>query len=46
VLRAREPKPGQTEKIALILKKLSGMTDEALSAELAAREVIDGEQKN
>jgi acyl carrier protein len=36
-LIAQEPKPGQTEKIALILKKLSGLTDAEASAELAAR---------
>jgi acyl carrier protein len=36
-LTALEPKPGQTEKIAMILKKLSGMTDVEASAELAAR---------
>jgi hypothetical protein len=36
-LIAQEPKPGQTEKIALILKKLSGMTDVEAGAELAAR---------
>ena len=36
-LIAQELKPGQTEKIALILKKLSGMTDVEAGAELAAR---------
>jgi amino acid adenylation domain-containing protein len=36
-LTAREQKPGQTEKIALILKKLNSMTDEDATAELAAR---------
>ena len=35
-LKTQEPKPGQTEKIGLILKKLNSMTDEELSAELAA----------
>jgi amino acid adenylation domain-containing protein len=37
MLTAREPKPGQTEKIALVLRKLSQMTEEGASAELAAR---------
>jgi amino acid adenylation domain-containing protein len=37
VLVEREAKPGQTEKIALILKKLDSMTDEDAGAELAAR---------
>jgi len=37
VLVARETKPGQTEKIALILKKIDGMTDEEAGSELAAR---------
>jgi acyl-coenzyme A synthetase/AMP-(fatty) acid ligase len=37
-LIAHEPKPGQTEKIARILKRLEGMTDEDMSAELAAIE--------
>jgi acyl carrier protein len=36
VLIAGEPKPGQTEKIALILKKLDSMTEEDAGAELAA----------
>jgi acyl carrier protein len=39
-LIAQEPKPGQMEKIALILKKISGMTDEDMDAELAAMEAI------
>jgi hypothetical protein len=38
ILIAQEPKPGQTEKIALILKRLDGMTDEDMIAELAAIE--------
>jgi len=37
-LMAREPKPGQTERIALILKKLNSMTDEDAGMELAAIE--------
>jgi acyl carrier protein len=37
-LKAREPKAGQTEKIALILKKLRSMTDEDVDAELAVLE--------
>ena len=36
-LIAQEPKPGQTEKIALVLKKLNSMSDEDAGAELAAR---------
>ena len=35
-LIAREPEPGQTEKIAIILKRLNSMTDEDVDAELAA----------
>jgi amino acid adenylation domain-containing protein len=38
VLIAQEPKPGQVEKIALILKKLNNMTEEDVDAELAALE--------
>jgi hypothetical protein len=38
VLIAQESKPGQVEKIALILKKLNDMTDEDAGAELAALE--------
>jgi hypothetical protein len=38
VLIAQEPKPGQVEKIALILKKLNNMTEEDAGAELAALE--------
>jgi amino acid adenylation domain-containing protein len=38
MLIAREPKPGQMEKIAMILTKLSNMTDEDVEAELAALE--------
>jgi hypothetical protein len=37
-LKAREPKAGQTEKIALIHKKLRSMADEAVDAELAVLE--------
>jgi hypothetical protein len=37
VLIAREPKPGQTEKIAQILKKLNSLTDGDAGAELAAK---------
>jgi hypothetical protein len=37
-LMAQEPKPGQTERIALILKKLNSMTDEDAGMELAAIE--------
>jgi len=36
-LTAQEPKPGQMEKIALILKKLDNMTDEEAGAELTGR---------
>jgi acyl-CoA synthetase (AMP-forming)/AMP-acid ligase II len=38
VLIAKEPKPGQAEKSALILKKLKSMTEEDAGAELAALE--------
>jgi Phosphopantetheine attachment site len=38
VLTALEPKPGQTERIAVILKKLNSMTDEDAAAGLAALE--------
>src|SRR5262249_19316346 len=38
VVIAQEPPPGQTEKIAMTLKKLSNMTDEDADAELAALE--------
>jgi Acyl-CoA synthetases (AMP-forming)/AMP-acid ligases II len=37
VLISREPKPGQTEKIAKILKKLNSLTDGDAGAELAAK---------
>jgi amino acid adenylation domain-containing protein len=37
-LIAHEPNPGQTEKIAQILKRLDGMTDEDMIEELAAIE--------
>ena len=38
ILIAHEPKPGQTEKIAMIHKRLDGMTDEEMIAELSATE--------
>jgi amino acid adenylation domain-containing protein len=38
ILIAQEPKPGQTEKIAMILKRLDSMTDEEMIAELSAVE--------
>jgi len=38
MLIARDPKPGQTEKIALALQKLRRMTDEDVRAELATME--------
>jgi len=48
ILIAQEPMPGQTEKIAMILKRLDSMTDEDMIAELAAIEKArpqDGELK-
>jgi amino acid adenylation domain-containing protein len=45
-LIAQEPKPGQTEEIALIHKRLSSMTDEDAGEELAARGAIGSEREN
>ncbi|MDT5271397.1 MAG: hypothetical protein QOH49_3583 [Acidobacteriota bacterium] len=39
-LIAREARPGQAEKIALILKRLSAMTDEDAGAELNAKQQV------